>query len=103
LPTVTRKYSTRLAAVPLKPGVYIHIDSDGKVLYVGKSSSLRNRLRSYFGSKKNLDAKTTELVSRIADFEFIVTESEPVAQPMTAPDTSARSHQQAAYEKLLIS
>jgi excinuclease ABC subunit C len=79
LPTVTRKYSTRLAAVPLKPGVYIHIDSDGKVLYVGKSSSLRNRLRSYFGSKKNLDAKTTELVSRIADFEFIVTESEQEA------------------------
>ena len=79
MPTVTRKYSTRLAAVPLKPGVYIHIDSDGKVLYVGKSSSLRNRLRSYFGSKKNLDAKTTELVSRIADFEFIVTESEQEA------------------------
>jgi len=79
LPTVTRKYSTRLAAVPLKPGVYIHSDSDGKVLYVGKSSSLRNRLRSYFGSKKNLDAKTTELVSRIADFEFIVTESEQEA------------------------
>ena len=79
MPTATRKYSTRLAAVPLKPGVYIHIDSDGKVLYVGKSSSLRNRLRSYFGSKKNLDAKTTELVSRIADFEFIVTESEQEA------------------------
>ena len=59
--------------------MYIHRDSDGKVLYVGKSSSLRNRLRSYFGSKKNLDAKTTELVSRIADFEFIVTESEQEA------------------------
>ena len=59
----------------MKPGVYIHRDSKGKVLYVGKSSSLRNRLRSYFGSKNNLDAKTTELVSRIDDFEFIVTES----------------------------
>ena len=79
MPTATRTFSTRLAAVPLKPGVYIHRDSDGKVLYVGKSSSLRNRLRSYFGSKKNLDTKTTELVSRIADFEFIVTESEQEA------------------------
>jgi len=79
LPASTRTFSTRLAAVPLKPGVYIHRDSAGKVLYVGKSSSLRNRLRSYFGSKKNLDAKTTELVSRIADFEFIVTESEQEA------------------------
>ena len=79
MPAETRTFSTRLAAVPLKPGVYIHRDSEEKVLYVGKSASLRNRLRSYFGSKKNLDAKTTELVSRIADFEFIVTESEQEA------------------------
>jgi excinuclease ABC subunit C len=79
LPATTRTFSTRLAAVPLKPGVYIHRDFEGKVLYVGKSASLRNRLRSYFGSKKNLDAKTTELVARIDDFEFIVTESEQEA------------------------
>jgi len=59
--------------------VYIHRDSEEKVLYVGKSTSLRNRLRSYFGSKNNLNAKTTELISRIADFEFIVTESEQEA------------------------
>ena len=79
LPATTRTFSTRLAAVPLKPGVYIHRDSVGKVLYVGKSASLRNRLRSYFGSKKNLDAKTVDLVSRIDDFEYIVTESEQEA------------------------
>ena len=79
MPAEPRTFSTRLAAVPLKPGVYIHRDSEGKVLYVGKSASLRNRLRSYFGSKKNLDVKTTELVSRIADFEFIITESEQEA------------------------
>ena len=59
--------------------MYIHRDSSGNVLYVGKSSVLRNRLRSYFGSKKGLDAKTTELVSRIDDFEYIVTESEQEA------------------------
>lgn len=74
-----RTFSTRLSAVPQKPGVYIHRDAKGGVLYVGKSSSLRNRLRSYFGSKKNLDAKTFELVNRIADFEYIVTESEQEA------------------------
>ena len=79
LPATTRTFSTRLAAIPRKSGVYIHRDSGRKVLYVGKSASLRNRLRSYFGSKKNLDAKTTELVSRIDDFEFIVTESEQEA------------------------
>lgn len=79
MPATTRTFSTRLAAVPLKPGVYIHRDSVGKVLYVGKSASLRNRLRSYFGSKKNLDAKTVDLVSRIDDFEYIITESEQEA------------------------
>jgi excinuclease ABC subunit C len=79
LPATTRNFSTRLAAVPLKPGIYIHRDVEGKVLYVGKSASLRNRLRSYFGSKKNLNAKTFELVARIADFEYIVTESEQEA------------------------
>lgn len=65
--------------MPQQPGVYIHRDTDGNVLYIGKSASLRNRLRSYFGSKKNLDAKTFDLVSRIDDFEYIVTESEQEA------------------------
>ena len=79
MPANTKRFSTRLAAVPLQPGVYLHRDSAEKVLYVGKSASLRNRLRSYFGSKKNLDAKTLEIVSRIDDFEYIVTESEQEA------------------------
>ena len=79
MPANTRRFSTRLAAVPLEPGVYLHRDADGKVLYVGKSASLRDRLRSYFGSKKNLDPKSVELVSRIDDFEYIVTSSEQEA------------------------
>jgi excinuclease ABC subunit C len=79
LPANTRRFSTRLAAVPLEPGVYLHRDAEGKVLYVGKSASLRDRLRSYFGSKKNLDPKSIELVSRIDDFEYIVTASEQEA------------------------
>ena len=79
MPANTRRFSTRLAAVPLEPGVYLHRDAEGKVLYVGKSASLRDRLRSYFGSKKNLDPKSIELVSRIDDFEYIVTASEQEA------------------------
>ena len=79
MPANTRRFSTRLAAVPLEPGVYLHRDAGGKVLYVGKSASLRDRLRSYFGSKKNLDPKSVELVSRIDDFEYIVTSSEQEA------------------------
>ena len=68
-------FAARLSAVPLKPGVYIHRDSVGKVLYVGKSSALKNRLRSYFGATKRLNAKTTELVNRIHDFEYIVNDA----------------------------
>ena len=46
---------------------------------MGKSASLRDRLKSYFGSKKNLDPKSVELISRIDDFEYIVTASEQEA------------------------
>ena len=51
----------------------------GEILYVGKASVLRNRLRSYFGSESGLDIKTRRLVARIEDFEYIVTESEQEA------------------------
>lgn len=66
----------RLRALPEQPGVYLFKDAEGRILYVGKSVSLRNRVRSYFGSPRNLDAKTRELVARIADFDIIVTDNE---------------------------
>ena len=50
-------------------------DAQGKVLYVGKASVLRNRLRSYFGSTDNLSPKIQRMVSRIDDFEVIVTDT----------------------------
>ncbi|PZC44702.1 MAG: excinuclease ABC subunit C [Chloroflexi bacterium] len=51
-------------------------DISGKVLYIGKASALRNRVRSYFQKKANLPPKIKRMVSMINDFEFIVTESE---------------------------
>ena len=66
----------KLKSLPLQPGVYIHKNADGKIIYVGKAKSLRNRVRSYFQSSRNMDAKTRELVRRIADFEFIVVDNE---------------------------
>ncbi|MCX2726441.1 excinuclease ABC subunit UvrC [Thermomicrobium sp. 4228-Ro] len=65
----------RLAAIEPAPGVYLMKDAQGKVIYVGKASSLRNRLRSYFGSQTGMDAKTRELVQHIADFEVIRTDT----------------------------
>jgi excinuclease ABC subunit C len=72
-------FPERLAAVPLKPGIYMMRGENGETLYVGKSSSLRNRLRSYFSAPGKLTGKTYDLVQRVHDFEYIVTESEQEA------------------------
>lgn len=66
----------KLKNLPTNAGVYIHKNSDGKILYVGKAKNLKNRVRSYFQNSRNHDAKTRELVRRIADFEFIVVDNE---------------------------
>ena len=76
---VTITLSSQLKATPTRPGVYLLKDSQGEVLYVGKAASLRHRLQSYFGSPNNLEPKIRQLVTRVLDFEFIVTESEAEA------------------------
>src|SRR5262245_109863 len=69
-------FEERLKSVPHTPGVYIWKDSAGKILYVGKSKSLRDRMRSYFGAARGLSSKTRRLVAQIADFATILTNSE---------------------------
>jgi excinuclease ABC subunit C len=66
----------KLANLPTSPGVYLHKDDAGKIIYVGKAKNLRNRVRSYFQSGRGHDSKTRQLVSRIRDLEFIVTDNE---------------------------
>jgi excinuclease ABC subunit C len=65
-----------LKALPDKPGVYLHKDKYGEVIYVGKASSLRKRVRQYFRSQSRFDPKVAALVSHIAEFETIVTQTE---------------------------
>ena len=72
-------FAHRLVITPEKPGVYMMKDARDKVLYVGKASSLRNRVRSYFGSSQNLGPKIRKMVSKVADFEYIVTDSDAEA------------------------
>lgn len=69
----------KLKHLPLDPGVYLHKNSRGEIIYIGKAKSLRQRVRQYFQSSRAMDAKTQELVSRIADLEFIVTDNEAEA------------------------
>lgn len=66
----------KLKTLPVSPGVYLHKDDAGKIIYVGKAKNLRNRVRSYFQSGRGHDRKTRELVRRIHDLEFIVTDNE---------------------------
>jgi excinuclease ABC subunit C len=64
-----------LKNLPTGPGVYIHKDADGNILYIGKAVNLRSRVRSYF--QKNVDSfKTLHLRQRISDVEVISTDSE---------------------------
>ncbi len=69
-------FEERLKNVPLVPGIYIWKDRSGNILYVGKSKSLRDRMRSYFGAPRGLSSKTRRLVSNIADFDFVITKTE---------------------------
>lgn len=63
-----------LKKLPVCPGVYMHKDSLGEVIYVGKAVNLRNRVRSYF--RKTSDPKVRALVANIAEFEYITCASE---------------------------
>lgn len=65
-----------LKKLPDSPGVYIHKDKLGQVIYVGKAISLRNRVRQYFQSSKNMPAKVRAMVSHIEEFEYITTATE---------------------------
>lgn len=69
-------FSEELKKLPEKPGVYIMHNSSDEIIYVGKAVNLKNRVRQYFQNSKNKSAKTTALVSHIAYFEYIVTDSE---------------------------
>ena len=85
----------KLKEIPRSPGVYLHKDAAGKILYIGKAKNLRNRVRSYFQSSRTGDfsygIKTVELVKQIADVEIIVTDNEVEAFILEA--TLVKQHQ----------
>ena len=66
----------QLKQLPDCPGVYLHKDSLGNIIYVGKAVSLRNRVRQYFQSSRHMDPKVRSMVSQIAEFEYIRAGSE---------------------------
>jgi excinuclease ABC subunit C len=66
----------KIEALPSKPGVYQFKNEDGKVIYVGKAQNLRNRVRQYFHKSRTVDLRIDAMISKIADVELTVTDSE---------------------------
>ena len=65
-----------LKKLPASPGVYIMHDAHDDIIYVGKAVILKNRVRQYFQSSRNHTPKIRRMVSQVARFEYIVTDSE---------------------------
>ncbi len=63
-------------SLPLTPGVYIMRNEDGKVIYVGKSRALKNRVSQYFRPGTRHNVKTAMMVSNVRDFDYILTDTE---------------------------
>ncbi len=72
----TQLIQEKLKLLPDKPGVYLMHDEAGEIIYVGKASSLKNRVRSYFRPNPGDSPKVEAMVSRIADLEWIITDTE---------------------------
>ena len=70
------KLSDKAKGLPKAPGVYLMKDDKGRVIYVGKSASLRDRVGSYFQAATKLEPKKAGLLEHVVDFEVIQTESE---------------------------
>lgn len=69
-------FKNQLKILPEKPGVYLMKNTLGEVIYVGKAKILKNRVRQYFQNSKNHSEKVRTMVKNIAEFEYIVTDSE---------------------------
>lgn len=68
--------SEKLKTLPRSPGVYFHKSESGEIIYVGKAAVLKNRVRQYFQSTRDMDVKTRALVEEIHDTDWVETESE---------------------------
>ena len=81
---------TKLGALPKQPGVYQFKDTSGSIIYIGKASILRNRVRSYFQKTNDGRYQYEMLVSRIADVEVITTDTE--LEALILESTLIRKH-----------
>lgn len=70
------RFEAKLKTLPRSSGVYFHKSKSGEIIYVGKAAVLKNRVRQYFQSTRDMDVKTRALVEEIDDTDWVETESE---------------------------
>ena len=73
---MNKDLAEKLQTLPNEPGVYFHLDSHKKIIYVGKAVNLRSRVKSYFQSSRQRDLKTDLLVEEIAMTDWVTVDSE---------------------------
>ena len=80
----TERLESRLKEIPAVPGVYLMRDEGDRILYIGKSKKLRNRVRSYFRESQNLSPRIAMMVQQVREIEFIATDTEAEALALEA-------------------
>lgn len=75
-PLTVSELRKKAMSLPLTPGVYLMKNRNGDIIYVGKAKALKNRVSQYFGSHKNHGTKVIKMVENVADFDYILTDSE---------------------------
>ena len=71
-----KQLKSKANRLPKSPGIYIMKSSSGKIIYIGKAKALKNRVTQYFGSNTNHTEKVRQMISHVADFEYIICDSE---------------------------
>ncbi|HBG76637.1 MAG TPA: excinuclease ABC subunit C, partial [Clostridiales bacterium] len=71
---MNKEMETKLKNLPDTPGVYIMKDQNGKIIYIGKAISLKNRVRQYFRTTHT--GKVGAMVANVSDFDYILTDTE---------------------------
>ncbi len=87
----SQRLQNRLKEIPLEPGVYFMRDRHDQVLYIGKSKTLRNRVRSYFRDSQELSPRIAMMVQLVYEVEFIVTDTE--AEALALEDNLIKQYQ----------
>lgn len=81
---------TILDNLPLKSGCYLMKDKNGKIIYIGKAKKLRHRVRSYFTTNADGNAKTLRMRALVRDIEYIITQSE--VEALILEETLVKTH-----------